>query len=83
MKIVASLIIAVLFMTQMNTFAEDGDKKKRRGPSPEMKEKLKNMTDEEKKAFKADMKAKRQANGETSEGKKGKCKKGKKKGSSS
>ena len=41
----------------------------------ERAEKLKNMTDEERQAFRAEMKAKRQAEGKTGEGKKGKCKK--------
>ena len=75
MKLIASIILTVLFMSMANTYAEDADKKKKRGPSPEMREKLKNMTNEERQAFRAEMKAKRQAEGKSGEGKKGKCKK--------
>ncbi|MCM8538430.1 MAG: hypothetical protein NE334_20975 [Lentisphaeraceae bacterium] len=80
MKSILSVALTVLFLTMTTSYAEEG-KKKKRGPSPEMREKLKNMSDAERQAFKAEMKAKRQANGEVGEGKKGKYKKGKKKDS--
>ncbi|MCH2209187.1 MAG: hypothetical protein MK132_25440 [Lentisphaerales bacterium] len=77
MKKIAALIISISFVFMANSYAEEGKKKKRKGPSAEMRETLKNMTDAERQAFKAEMKAKRQANGEGKEGgKKGEGKKG-------
>ena len=88
MKLILSLAMAIFFLSGMSLMAEEGKGKRgegRKGPGlegkkgkhagkkAEIREKVKNMTEEERKAFFAKMKEKRAAMGE---GKKGKCKKG-------
>jgi len=80
--------MAIFFLSGMSLMADDAEGKRgegkrgagvegKRGPHgakrAEMREKIKDMTEEERKAFFAKMKEKRAADGE---GKKGKCKKG-------